>query len=149
MNCMKAIYDTIKLAGERDYDNIMFDEANVDYAYLVGMMKEVEENPNLEKLAACLGYMHGVLIANGCITAQEAMEINRDHAQPPRDYYHKKRGTYYQHIGEARLNFTRDTLLADLLKDGEMLVLYRGEDGVYSVRHPVEMNDGRFTKLTE
>lgn len=35
---------------------------------------------------------------------------------------------------------------AGYVKDGDMMVLYRGDDGVMSVRHPLEFHDGRFKK---
>lgn len=63
-------------------------------------------------------------------------------------FYHTKRGTKYTVIGEARFNTTSKR--QDLWKgpwDGDMLTLYRGDDGVFSVRDKNEFNDGRFVKI--
>lgn len=73
-----------------------------------------------------------------CFTAATLLE---KHFMGP-EYRHKKRGSNYVVVGEARLQFSAP------LADGDMLVLYRGEDGVYSVRHPQEFNDGRFVHIT-
>lgn len=59
-------------------------------------------------------------------------------------FQHKKRGSYYIVVGAARLQFS--TVMP---QDGDMLTLYRGEDGVYSVRLPEEFNDGRFEPLKD
>lgn len=59
-------------------------------------------------------------------------------------FHHTKRGTNYTVVGEARLNH------AEVVPtDGEMLTLYLGDDGIYSVRRPQEFNDGRFVPLKE
>lgn len=57
---------------------------------------------------------------------------------------HLKRGTRYKVIGQARLQCS--TMPP---QDGDMLTLYQGEDGIYSVRHPAEFGDGRFVELNE
>lgn len=59
-------------------------------------------------------------------------------------FHHKKRGSNYTVIGEARLQCSNK-----LPVDGDMLVLYRGDDGVYSVRDPDEFDDGRFVEIKE
>lgn len=59
-------------------------------------------------------------------------------------FHHKKRGTNYTVVGAARLQFS-----TKLPEDGDMLVLYRGDDGVYSVRALEEFNDGRFVEIKE
>lgn len=57
---------------------------------------------------------------------------------------HVKRGTRYVVVGEARAQCSTVPI-----QDGDMLTLYRGEDGVYGVRPPVEFNDGRFVEIFE
>ncbi len=59
-------------------------------------------------------------------------------------FHHKKRGSNYTVIGAARLQFS-----TRLPEDGDMLTLYRGDDGTYSVRAPEEFNDGRFIEITK
>ena len=55
---------------------------------------------------------------------------------------HLKRGTTYRVLGEARAQCSTRPIV-----DGEMLVLYRGEDGVASVRVRDEFEDGRFEEI--
>ena len=57
-------------------------------------------------------------------------------------WHHRKRGTDYKVVGEVRLNYSEV-----VPKDGEMLTLYLGEDGVYSSRRPEEFLDGRFLEV--
>ncbi len=77
-------------------------------------------------------------------------------------FHHKKRGTNYTMInGGVRLQISRTDLLVveengekSLLEkinqlDGMFFTLYRGEDGVYSARHPAEFSDGRFEPLKD
>lgn len=56
-------------------------------------------------------------------------------------WHHKKRGSNYIVVDEARVQFSKP------IKDGDMLTLYMGQDGTYSVRHPDEFLDGRFEKI--
>lgn len=63
-------------------------------------------------------------------------------------YKHKKRGTSYTIIGEARLNHRYpDMAVPHELHDGQMLVLYQGDDGVFSVRPVDHFMDGRFVRI--
>ena len=73
-----------------------------------------------------------------CIEAAKLIEAS--HIGPR--WHHKKRGTNYTQVGQARLNYSER-----LPADGEMLTLYLGDDGVYSVRHPDEFLDGRFEPI--
>lgn len=57
---------------------------------------------------------------------------------------HVKRGTRYHVIGQARAQCSTTPI-----RDGDMLTLYQGEDGVYSVRPPAEFSDGRFVEISE
>lgn len=57
-------------------------------------------------------------------------------------HHHKARGTVYRIIGQARAQCSIIPI-----KDGDMLTLYQGEDGIFSVRHPDEFNDGRFERI--
>lgn len=56
-------------------------------------------------------------------------------------YRHKKRGTTYRVIGEARVQ-------CDMaLKDMAHVVVYEGEDGAKWVRPTAEFDDGRFEEI--
>lgn len=60
-------------------------------------------------------------------------------------YRHKVRGTEYEAIGTAELQNAR----AFDLRDGDRLVIYRGESGQLYARHHIEFNDGRFEPVAE
>lgn len=153
MNQLEAMRATLDLARERGYDDISFEEEGVNYIHLVSMYDRVnaaiiEGKPFSEaRLGRWLGYIQGVLVANQCCTLEEMKQLNKAFADDNR-FMHLKRGTTYEVIGQARLNTTA-LVVAEWRGpvDGDMLTLYRGEDGVYSVRHPDEFNDGRFVKL--
>lgn len=59
-------------------------------------------------------------------------------------HHHVKRGTNYQVIGFARAQCTLVPI-----SDGDLLTLYSGEHGEFSVRPPAEFNDGRFRQIKE
>lgn len=66
-------------------------------------------------------------------------------------YKHPKRGSSYT-LTPTQVRFNTTSKRQDLWNgpwDGEFLVLYRGDDGVFSVRHPNEFHDGRFVKIGE
>lgn len=56
-----------------------------------------------------------------------------------KQFRHKKRGTIYTLIGVGHTQGD--------LKDGDPVVLYRGEDGGLWARHQVEFCDGRFEEV--
>ena len=56
---------------------------------------------------------------------------------------HKKRGTFYQVIGEVTLQTERPR------EDNERLMLYKGEDGKYWARPHQEFDDGRFEAIAK
>lgn len=60
-------------------------------------------------------------------------------------FRHKVRGTEYTVIGNASL---QNANLCDL-REGDNMVVYRGEDGRLWVRHNAEFHDGRFDPVTE
>lgn len=80
----------------------------------------------------------------GRVDAVEAAQLIEKAYLGPR-FHHLKRGSNYTVVGEARLQCSS----AWAINDGDMLTLYRGEDDVYSVRHPSEFNDGRFVPITK
>lgn len=55
---------------------------------------------------------------------------------------HKKRGTFYVHLGVAKLQTTNP------IQEGEELVVYRDEDGKLWARPQSEFNDGRFEHIS-
>lgn len=58
-------------------------------------------------------------------------------------YKHKKRGTSYTIVGDARVQCETP------LQDDETVYVYRDvKDGTMSVRRPSEFHDGRFEELT-
>ena len=80
MNQKQAMLDTLTLAYDRNYDTVDFDVENVDYTHLKFMFNRAingDEEFTEAKLGRWLGYMQGVLVANECITLDEAKEINR------------------------------------------------------------------------
>lgn len=93
---------------------------------------------DIEKLVYRLKNLHV-----GRMDATEAAQLIEKAYLGPR-FHHKKRGSNYTVIGEARLQCSNK-----LPVDGDMLVLYRGDDGVYSVRDPDEFDDGRFVEITK
>jgi hypothetical protein len=56
---------------------------------------------------------------------------------------HKKRGTVYTEIGRGGLQ-SADTAKLD---DGDVMVVYQGEDGEIWIRAEYEFLDGRFEAL--
>lgn len=64
---------------------------------------------------------------------------------------HKKRSTTYTVLGEAEVQISVDHkgLGTDrrLLKEGDTLVVYKGEDGKLWARFPNEFHDGRFEEV--
>jgi len=145
MDTLGAIRATLALAYDRNYDDEESDVAASDWPHLKSMLIRVDEavEPFSEgKLNRWLGYIQGVLVAREILTLQECKDINKLHSRDIFTHRHKKRGSSYKVVGEARLQFS-----VTIPQDGDMLVLYQGEDGVFSVRHPTEFNDGRFEKL--
>jgi hypothetical protein len=139
-----AMVATLKFARENEYDLISFEEEGVDYEHLESMLKRVQEaHPPLgeAKLGRWLGWMQGVLVANQCGTLENYKAINKSFSD---DFTHRHlgRGTKYKVVGMARAQCS-----VEPIKDGDMLMLYVGEDGVYSVRPPAEFNDGRFERM--
>jgi hypothetical protein len=138
----KAFEATMQLAYDRDYENVSFDEVGVDFGHFQSMFRKITEGDFSEaKLGRWLGYLQGVLVANQCLTLEECKALNAQYADDW-THLHLGRGTRYKVIGEARAQCNDVPV-----KDGDMLVLYRGEDGIYSVRPPEEFNDGRFEAL--
>lgn len=81
MNQLAAMQDTLALAASREYNNTKFEQLDVDYTHLVSMYERASTGEFSEgKLGRWLGYMQGVLIANGCITLDEAKALNKKHA---------------------------------------------------------------------
>lgn len=95
-------------------------------------------NEKIKKLVERLKYYY--VARADCRDAAELIEASYI---GPR-FHHKKRGSNYTVVGAARLQFS-----TTMPKDGDMLTLYRGDDGAYSVRAPDEFNDGRFEPLKE
>ena len=56
---------------------------------------------------------------------------------------HRKRGTYYQEIGRAELQAEGP------IREGAMLVIYRGDDAKLWAREASEFEDGRFDPVVE
>ena len=57
---------------------------------------------------------------------------------------HLKRGTTYEEIGRARLQAS--TCLPD---EGDVLIIYRGDDGKLWAREENEFLDGRFERVPQ
>lgn len=56
---------------------------------------------------------------------------------------HIARGSLYSIVGEASLQVSTDRSIAE----GEILTVYRSEDGKLWARHEAEFRDGRFERL--
>lgn len=142
MDMLKAMEETLSFALQRGYDNISFDEVGVDFDHLASMYQRASnEKFSDAKLGRWLGYIQGVLVANQCGNLEEFKALNRKYADDW-THLHLKRGTRYKVVGQARAQCSTMPI-----QDGDMLTLYVGEDGVYSVRHPAEFGDGRFQEL--
>lgn len=143
MDMKAAFKETLELARQREYDNVSFEAENVDFEHLTDMYERMTQDDTMSeaKLGRWLGYMQGVLVANACITLEEAKAINGRYANDW-THLHKKRGSRYKVVGMARAQCSTIPI-----NDGDMLTLYRGEDGVYSVRPPAEFADGRFERI--
>ena len=148
MKQLEAMRATLQGALLREYDNVVMEEKGVDYAHLESMLQRVEAEPHKfsdAKLGRWLGYMQGVLVANGLATLEEMKQLNVEFRDDSDEIWkHLKRGTTYAIVGEARLQYEE----GHVPLDGDMLTLYRDtETGVYSVRHPDEFRDGRFVQM--
>jgi hypothetical protein len=80
MNMRGAFEDTLELAEDRHYGFRLLAETGVDMAHLRSMLERVTPEFSEAKLGRWLGYAQGVLVANGCITLDEAKAINMKHA---------------------------------------------------------------------
>lgn len=81
MNMIKAIEDTLDEAKARRYGERDFGDEGVSFEHLVSMLERIQENPELfseGKIGRWLGYIQGVLVANGCLTLDEVKRINRN-----------------------------------------------------------------------
>ena len=63
--------------------------------------------------------------------------------ETPRRVRHKKRGTTYEVIGEARVQ------ASDMVVEDDVLTVYRGEDGMLWCRPKYEFEDGRFLNVVQ
>jgi hypothetical protein len=153
VNQIEAMRATLALAMQRDYQYTDFETKHVDWDHLSSMLKRIDEDSaqySEAKIGRWLGYIQGVLVANDCLTLDECKDINMLYSNEDNWYQHKARGTFYQVIAEARFNTTAPNVKEWRGPvDGDMLTLYRGQDGVYSVRAIDEFNDGRFVKVRE
>jgi hypothetical protein len=79
------------------------------------------------------------------LVARLKAEIKRsgDEERRPRRWRHKKRGTIYTEVCRAELQAATHAP-----EEGELMVVYRGEDGCIWVRASGEFNDGRFEYVT-
>lgn len=143
MNQIEAMKKTLHLAVERGFDLVSYDQPHVDYEHLSSMLDRMITDTGMSesKLGRWLGYAQGVLVAHEILSLDDCKKINEEFAD---DYTHRhlKRGTKYKIVGQARAQCS--TLP---INDGDMLTLYIGEDGVYSVRPPAEFADGRFERI--
>ena len=144
MDQLSAMRDTLTQARGRGYASQAHrEEASFKHlSYMLGKATMEPENFSETKLGQWLGYMQGVLVANGCLTLEECKEINERYSDDW-THHHTKRGTKYKVVGQVRAQCSIMPI-----NDGDMLMLFIGEDGVYSARHPSEFNDGRFERIT-
>ncbi len=56
---------------------------------------------------------------------------------------HRKRGTHYTELGRAEAQ-----VATRAIEEGDLVVVYRGDDGVLAVRRADEFEDGRFERLS-
>lgn len=143
MNMLEAMRATVDLALERGYQDVVFDEVGVDWYHLNSMLERVQPNFSEAKTGRWLGYMQGVLVANGVATLEEMKELNKRFSDSEHGdwWHHPKRGSNYKIAGEIRLQCSTKQP-----QDGDMLTLYRDEEGHYSARLPEEFLDGRFVR---
>jgi hypothetical protein len=64
-------------------------------------------------------------------------------AKPVPTHRHLRRGTLYSIVGEAELQAPSDRRI----DEGDILTVYRGEDGKLWARHTEEFRDGRFERI--
>lgn len=64
--------------------------------------------------------------------------------QTTRRWRHKKRGTIYTEVCRAELQAATGNP-----EEGELMIVYRGEDGNVWVRGAGEFNDGRFEEVKD
>lgn len=63
-----------------------------------------------------------------------------------RRWRHKKRGSVYEEIGRAEVQIAT---LGTILREGDKLVVYRGENGKLWARPEDEFEDGRFEEIND
>jgi hypothetical protein len=80
MDQRAAFAETVRIAREREYGLIEFDQVGVDYDHFLSMQERMVDDFSEAKLGRWLGYIQGVLVANGCITLEEAKAINQKFA---------------------------------------------------------------------
>ena len=66
------------------------------------------------------------------------------HSDTTRRWRHKKRGTIYTEVCRAELQAATSPPI-----EGELMIVYRGDDGNVWVRGAGEFNDGRFEAVKE
>lgn len=62
----------------------------------------------------------------------------------PARWRHKKRGTTYTMIGDAEAQASTGAI-----NDGDIVVVYRGDDGKLWIRRKSEFMDGRFEEIID
>tara|TARA_Y100000310_G_C20704325_1_gene833596 strand:- start:16849 stop:17097 length:249 start_codon:yes stop_codon:yes gene_type:complete len=78
---LDAMRETVKVANERGYADVEYETASVDMNHLEDMLFQMETGVFSEgKINRWLGYAQGVLVANEILTLEDAMEINKKHA---------------------------------------------------------------------
>lgn len=83
MNMRGAMVATLEAAKAENYDDIEFEITGVDFIHLVSMYDRIVgadvigEPFSDAKIGRWLGYMQGVLVANGACSLDQVKEINR------------------------------------------------------------------------
>ena len=77
-----------------------------------------------------------------CRSMEPMMDIATGILRPHRFWRHKQRGTFYEELGRADVQASTRPLV-----EGDVVVVYRGQDGKWHVRRDEEMEDGRFEGL--
>lgn len=113
-----------------------------------------------ERLLRHMGKIAGFFEQRGDLgnKVSRAFQIARIYAEAckalrPRRVRHLKRGSTYEVVGEAEMQVSEPTnhdihqVGFRLLREGDLIAVYRAEDGKLYGRFPDEFGDGRFEEL--
>lgn len=73
---------------------------------------------------------------------EECLKINEEQLSEKQRWHHVKRGTNYTEIGRGNLQCSTSSPV-----EGDVMVWYQGDNGLYHCRKASEFDDGRFVEI--